>query len=569
MKYCPYCGAGLDADMRFCPKCGKPFEESKENPHITGKHVKKEPADYAESTCSFPINDEPKKKKHGGIIALVIAVVLIALSAGLYFGAVFKPKEEPVVPFSDNTAAIAEASNSVVMLSCYDKDGEMCTTASGFVVFDDSIIVTNYHVIEQDTYRVTAQTEKGDSFDCPTVLAWDADKDIAILKAERHTGLSLLTPGSTENLQKGEKVVAIGSPLGLINSVSTGVFSGFVTDDAGTTLQFTAAVSHGSSGGALFNDAGEVIGVTFATLQDGQNINLAVPIEDVKILYESGAANKQQQLKDFYESFEHESPISSYTVGYVLEHYKELDGETMYIEGYVSSMRMNSFYIVDSADMVLGYDVGSVLAMVETEGARIKDYSCIHIAFPNQDEEITALGIKPGDMVSIMCQLSIRDKNEEGKILEGGRRLTFTPFEITQITNYSNSLVSGSSAPTYTVGYVLEHYEELEGQKISVDGFLSLFNLLFETAEQVKDDYLAEYRENHDNASFVAGMQQNIADNKAGLNLHGTGNVDLSSYTIGDCIRVTGFCHVNMTVYGELGYVSMDVESVDLISHRG
>ena len=40
MKYCPYCGAGLDADMRFCPKCGKPFEESKYNPHIIGKHLK-------------------------------------------------------------------------------------------------------------------------------------------------------------------------------------------------------------------------------------------------------------------------------------------------------------------------------------------------------------------------------------------------------------------------------------------------------------------------------------------------------------------------------------------------
>lgn len=53
------------------------------------------------------------------------------------------------------------------------------------------------------------------------------------------------------------------------------------------------------------------------------------------------------------------------------------------------------------------------------------------------------------------------------------------------------------------------------------------------------------------------------------VNLLGTGNVDLSSYTIGDCIQVSGVCHVNMTVYGELGYVSMDVESVDLISQQG
>ena len=137
MKYCPYCGAGLDVDMRFCPKCGKPFEEGKANPHITGKHIKEGSAEGSELTYSIPLNDTPQKKRHGGLIVFVIAVILAGLADGLYFGGVFKPKEEPIVPFSDNTAAIADASNSVVMLNCYDKDGEMYATASGFVVFDD------------------------------------------------------------------------------------------------------------------------------------------------------------------------------------------------------------------------------------------------------------------------------------------------------------------------------------------------------------------------------------------------------------------------------------------------
>ena len=54
MKYCPYCGAGLDADMRFCPKCGKPFEESKENPHITGKRIKKSLRNTLNQHICFP-----------------------------------------------------------------------------------------------------------------------------------------------------------------------------------------------------------------------------------------------------------------------------------------------------------------------------------------------------------------------------------------------------------------------------------------------------------------------------------------------------------------------------------
>lgn len=410
MKYCPYCGAGLDVDMRLCPKCGKPFEEGKANPHITGKHIKEGSAEGSELTYSIPLNDTPQKKRHGGLIVFVIAVILAGLAAGLYFGGVFKPKEEPIVPFSDNTAAIADASNSVVMLNCYDKDGEMYATASGFVVFDDSVIVTNYHVIEQDAYRVTAQTEKGDSFDCPTVLAWDADKDIAILKAERHTGLSLLTPGSTENLQKGEKVVAIGSPLGLINSVSTGVFSGFVTDDAGTTLQFTAAISHGSSGGALFNDAGEVIGVTFATLQDGQNINLAVPIEDVARLYEKSKTVKQMNLEAFYDTFDHTPPIQIYTPDYVLTHYEELEGEEIAIEGYISSKTTSnngtSIHVVNEASDVLGYEVDAnngglytLLKIVTEEAGR-----SIEISF---NENQYKIDLHPGDKLLINSIIAV------------------------------------------------------------------------------------------------------------------------------------------------------------------
>ena len=298
MKFCSYCGAGLDADMRFCPKCGKPFEESKDNPHISGKHLKPESPIYD----STPVSAPPKKKKRGGIIALVIIAVLIVASAGLFFSGVFVSKGKPKIPFSDDTAAIAQASNSVVMLNCYDKEGELFATGSGFAAFDDGIIVTNYHVIEHDTYRVTAQTESGASFECPTVIAYDADKDIAILKADRQTGLMLLAPGKTEDLQKGEKVVAIGSPLGLINSVSTGVFSGYIDDDeVGKALQFTAAISHGSSGGALFNNAGEVIGITFASLSDGQNLNMAVPIEEAIRMYNSTDRSKAQSLAMFYE----------------------------------------------------------------------------------------------------------------------------------------------------------------------------------------------------------------------------------------------------------------------------
>ena len=73
--------------------------------------------------------------------------------------------------------------------------------------------------------------------------------------------------------------------MGIKNSVSTGDFSGRIPEDGYNVLQFTASISPGSSGGALFNENGEVIGVTFASYTNGQNLNLAIPINIVTEIY--------------------------------------------------------------------------------------------------------------------------------------------------------------------------------------------------------------------------------------------------------------------------------------------
>lgn len=82
---------------------------------------------------------------------------------------------------------------------------------------------------------------------------------------------------------RGQKVVAIGSPLGLFNSVSDGIISGFRVIDDVDMIQFTAPISHGSSGGALLNMYGEVIGISTAGIDEGQNINLAMGYECINL----------------------------------------------------------------------------------------------------------------------------------------------------------------------------------------------------------------------------------------------------------------------------------------------
>ena len=159
--------------------------------------------------------------------------------------------------------------------------------------------MTNYHVIEGGVYSIEASTEEGRTFDITYVFATDEEKDIAILGASSPHNLALLKPGDSDDLQKGEKVVAIGSPLGLLNSVSTGVFSGYVKENNMNVLQFTASISSGSSGGALFNDVGEVFGITFASYEAGQNLNLAVPINEVAELL-SKVTSKPELLTEIY-----------------------------------------------------------------------------------------------------------------------------------------------------------------------------------------------------------------------------------------------------------------------------
>ena len=85
-----------------------------------------------------------------------------------------------------------------------------------------------------------------------------------------------------KKLVRGQRVVAIGSPLGLFNSVSDGIISGFRAIEGVDMIQFTAPISNGSSGGAVLNMYGEVIGISTAGFDAGQNINLAVGYEYIR-----------------------------------------------------------------------------------------------------------------------------------------------------------------------------------------------------------------------------------------------------------------------------------------------
>lgn len=174
-----------------------------------------------------------------------------------------------------------------------------------------------------------------------SVIAYDAEKDIVILHTDAKTGLDPLPLGDSSAMERAEKVIAIGSPLGLINTISIGLYSGTIKDER-VYLQFSAPISEGSSGGALFNNRGEVVGITSASFTRGQNLNLAIPIEAAKELYEKSGTTTQMSLEEFYNSFDHTPPIPTYSLKYVYDHREELIECTFFVDGYVSSRAPNT-----------------------------------------------------------------------------------------------------------------------------------------------------------------------------------------------------------------------------------
>ncbi len=181
--------------------------------------------------------------------------------------------------------AIAKAANGVIVtIITSDKDGKPIAQGTGFLVREDGRIVTNYHVIRNASSAIVKLPD-GAFYDVEGMLAFDRSRDLAVIKA-RGQNFRTVVLGNSDRLQVGEAVVAIGNPLSLESTVSSGIVSGIrdIEDEGGKYLQITAPISPGSSGGPLFNMAGEVVGITTLYLKGGENLNFAIPINDAKPL---------------------------------------------------------------------------------------------------------------------------------------------------------------------------------------------------------------------------------------------------------------------------------------------
>lgn len=160
-------------------------------------------------------------------------------------------------------------------------------TGSGFILSSDGRVLTNAHVVA-GADQVTVTLKDGRTFE-GQVMGADPVTDVAVVKIEAED-LPIVTLGDSDRLQSGEWAIAIGNPLGLDNTVTTGIISATgrsssqigIADKRVEFIQTDAAINPGNSGGPLLNQQGEVIGVNTAIIRNAQGIGFAIPINQAR-----------------------------------------------------------------------------------------------------------------------------------------------------------------------------------------------------------------------------------------------------------------------------------------------
>lgn len=173
---------------------------------------------------------------------------------------------------------------AVVVIALFNAQGEVVTLGSGFIVTSTGVIVTNQHVIEPRAgTRLVIMLPRGDRFEDVAIIHVDARRDFAVLKIKA-SGLPAVTLGASATVRVGDAVFALGNPKGLVLTFTQGIVSALRLDaQAGYSfIQHQAPLSPGSSGGALLNARGEVIGINAFKITGGENLNAAIPIDYVK-----------------------------------------------------------------------------------------------------------------------------------------------------------------------------------------------------------------------------------------------------------------------------------------------
>lgn len=208
------------------------------------------------------------------------------------------PNREITAQEKTTADVVEDVAASVVVIAAKYSNSSDTGQGSGVIIDDGTTVITNVHVVGGAS-EIVVHLQDGRSIKSKGYLKADTDRDLITIKIpKKFKGVKPIKLSKLKKIKIGTKVVAIGSPQGLTNTVSEGIISGIREFESGTrVIQTSAPVSPGSSGGGLFNMKGELIGITSFLHKGGQNLNFAYPAEYIFPLLVSVSINPFYNLK--------------------------------------------------------------------------------------------------------------------------------------------------------------------------------------------------------------------------------------------------------------------------------
>jgi tetratricopeptide (TPR) repeat protein len=192
-----------------------------------------------------------------------------------------------------------KTNNSVVTIYVHNRQCQSISQGSGVVIDKRGLIITNFHILNSGHHFVIKHTENGQEKELKDVqiLAIDASKDMMLLKIPEKIFPAIKI--HKKKLHIGEQVYAIGSPAGLTNTISEGIISGIRDgDNKQRLIQVSCPISPGSSGGAIVNSKGELIGIsTLASFGKHQLLNFAIPVDEYAPLIKRKHGSAEAELE--------------------------------------------------------------------------------------------------------------------------------------------------------------------------------------------------------------------------------------------------------------------------------
>ena len=213
--------------------------------------------------------------------------------------------------------------DAIVMIYQYDKSNALLGYGSGVIISSEGLVYTNYHVVEKAT-RIEIRNAN-EIFDSVSFIGFDPFNDAAILKLPEGN-YPYINISKENDCRIGSSIYALGNPQGYTKTFSYGVISALRTNDGSAQIQFSAPISPGSSGGALLNTNGELIGITSNTVTTGQNMNFAIPVDIFVNIPVVDLRNSQQTelLKQMFSLYNSTERISFDSIPIIISQYCDL-----------------------------------------------------------------------------------------------------------------------------------------------------------------------------------------------------------------------------------------------------